>query len=60
VLAIVSEAISPEIASLYSLLFLGNSLWIYDTRKNKALVMIGTSRETPEFATDAIEKWRRL
>lgn len=30
---------------------------IYDTRKNKALVVVGTSSETPEFAVDAIEKW---
>lgn len=30
---------------------------IYDTKKNKALVVVGTSSETPEFATDAIEKW---
>ena len=30
---------------------------IYDTEKNKALVVVGTSSETPEFAVDAIEKW---
>lgn len=30
---------------------------IYDTQKNKALVVVGTSSETPEFATDAIEQW---
>lgn len=33
---------------------------IYDTQKNKALVVVGTSSETPEFATDAIEQWWRL
>lgn len=30
---------------------------IYDTQKNKALVVVGTSSETPEFAVDAIEQW---
>jgi len=30
---------------------------IYDTQKNKALVVVGTSSETPEFAVDAIEEW---
>lgn len=30
---------------------------IYDTQRNKALVVVGTSHETPEFASDAIEKW---
>ena len=30
---------------------------IYDIQKNRALVVVGTSSETPEFATDAIEKW---
>ena len=33
---------------------------IYDTQKNKALVVVGTSSETPAFATDAIEMWWRL
>ncbi len=33
---------------------------IYDPQKNKALVVIGTSSETPEFATDAIEEWWRV
>jgi len=30
---------------------------IYDIRKNKALVVVGTSSETPEFAADSIKKW---
>jgi hypothetical protein len=30
---------------------------IYDTQKNKALVVVGTSSETPQFAVEAVEKW---
>lgn len=30
---------------------------IYDLQKNKALAVVGTSSETPEFATDALETW---
>lgn len=30
---------------------------IYDTQKNKALVVVGTSSETPEFAVEAVENW---
>lgn len=30
---------------------------IYDTQKNKALVVVGTSSETPEFAVESVEKW---
>lgn len=30
---------------------------IYDIQRNKALVVVGTSSETPEFAIDTIEKW---
>lgn len=33
---------------------------IYDTQKNKALVVVGTSSETPEFAVEAVEKWVQL
>jgi Rhodopirellula transposase DDE domain len=32
---------------------------IYDVRRNAGLVVVGTSRETPEFAVDAIEHWWR-
>ena len=30
---------------------------IYDLHTNRATVVVGTSRETPEFAVDAIERW---
>lgn len=30
---------------------------IYDTQKNKAFVVVGTSSETPEFAVEAVENW---
>ena len=33
---------------------------IYDVRHNAGMVMVGTSRETPAFAVDAIERWWRL
>jgi hypothetical protein len=32
---------------------------IYDVRRNAGTVVVGTSRETPEFAVDAIEHWWR-
>ncbi len=32
---------------------------IYDVRRNKGMVVVGTSKETPEFAVDAIEHWWR-
>jgi hypothetical protein len=32
---------------------------IYDVRRNTGMVVLGTSRETPEFAVDAIEQWWR-
>lgn len=32
---------------------------IYDVRRNTGMVVLGTSRETPEFAVDAIEHWWR-
>ena len=32
---------------------------IYDVRRNTGLLVVGTSRETPEFAVDAIEYWWR-
>jgi hypothetical protein len=32
---------------------------IYDMRRNAGMVMLGTSRETPAFAVDAIERWWR-
>jgi hypothetical protein len=32
----------------------------YDTEANRALVCVGTSRGTPEFAVDAIARWWRL
>jgi hypothetical protein len=32
---------------------------IYDVQRNQGLVIVGTSRETPAFATDAIEQWWR-
>jgi hypothetical protein len=32
---------------------------IYDPRRNSGMVMVGTSRETAEFAVDAIEHWWR-
>ena len=30
---------------------------IYDVQHNRGLVIVGTSRETPAFAADAIEQW---
>ncbi len=30
---------------------------IYDVRKNRGTVVAGTSRETPAFAADALERW---
>ena len=30
---------------------------IYDVRKNRGTVVVGTSRETPAFAADALERW---
>jgi hypothetical protein len=30
---------------------------IYDVRRNTGTLMVGISRETPEFAVDAIERW---
>jgi hypothetical protein len=32
---------------------------IYDLRANRGCVFVGTSRDTPEFAVDAVEKWWR-
>jgi hypothetical protein len=32
---------------------------IYDVRRNAGMLVVGTSRETPEFAVDAIEYWWR-
>ena len=32
---------------------------IYDVRRNAGLLVVGTSRETPEFAVDAVEYWWR-
>lgn len=32
---------------------------IYDVRRNAGMVVLGTSRETPAFAVDAIEQWWR-
>lgn len=32
---------------------------VYDLRRNAGMVVVGTSRETPEFAVDAIEYWWR-
>jgi hypothetical protein len=32
---------------------------IYDVRRNSGVVVVGTSRETPAFAVDAIEHWWR-
>jgi hypothetical protein len=32
---------------------------IYDVRRNNGMIVVGTSRETPEFAVDAIEHWWR-
>jgi Rhodopirellula transposase DDE domain len=32
---------------------------IYDVRRNRGMVVVGTSRETPAFAVDAIEHWWR-
>lgn len=32
---------------------------IYDVRRNDGMIMLGTSRETPAFAVDAIERWWR-
>ena len=32
---------------------------IYDVRRNTGTVMVGTSRQTPAFAVDAIEHWWR-
>jgi len=33
---------------------------IYDTEANRALVCVGTSYETPEFAADCVEQWWRI
>jgi hypothetical protein len=33
---------------------------IYNTEANRAFVCVGTSRGTPDFAVDAIERWWRL
>jgi Rhodopirellula transposase DDE domain len=33
---------------------------IYNTEANRAFVCVGTSRGTPEFAVDSIERWWRL
>lgn len=33
---------------------------LYDTEANRALVCVGISYETPEFAADCIERWWRL
>jgi Rhodopirellula transposase DDE domain len=33
---------------------------IYDVQKNSGTVIMGTSRETPAFAADAIETWWRV
>lgn len=33
---------------------------IYDTRANRGLVVVGTSRETPTFAADCVAKWWQL
>jgi hypothetical protein len=33
---------------------------IYDTEANRGFVCVGTSRGTPEFAVDSIERWWRL
>lgn len=33
---------------------------VYDTELNRGFVGVGTSRETPEFAVDCIERWWRL
>jgi Rhodopirellula transposase DDE domain len=32
---------------------------IFDDRRNSGMVVVGTSRSTPEFAVDAIEQWWR-
>lgn len=32
---------------------------IYDVRRNAGMITVGTSRETPAFAVDAIERWYR-
>jgi hypothetical protein len=32
---------------------------VYDVRRNTGLMVVGTSRETPAFAVDAIERWWR-
>jgi hypothetical protein len=32
---------------------------IYDVRRNTGMVMVGTTRETPAFAVDAIDRWWR-
>lgn len=33
---------------------------LYDTQANRGLVVVGTSRETPTFATDCVAKWWQL
>ena len=37
----------------------GHSLRDYDLRANRGCIFVGTSRDTPEFAVDAVEKWWR-
>jgi len=32
---------------------------IYDVRRNAGMIVLGTSRETPAFAVDALERWWR-
>jgi Rhodopirellula transposase DDE domain len=32
---------------------------IYDVGRNTGMVMVGTTRETPAFAVDAIDGWQR-
>jgi hypothetical protein len=32
---------------------------VYDVQRNTGLMVVGTSRETPAFAVDAIERWWR-
>lgn len=32
---------------------------IYDVRRNTGMIVLGTSRETPAFAVDAVERWWR-
>lgn len=33
---------------------------IYDVQQNRGMVIVGTSRETPAFAADAVEQWWAL